>query len=95
MRVSAIDRKKVGEYTLQQSYTMTLTTPAEASADTVHTLLAADLVGDDMATLQDLLLDLGGIIQHDACSVASDGSDGGDREGLAIDDDRLPVPVGQ
>ena len=73
---------------------MALTTSTEASADAIDTFLAADLVSDDFAALEDALLDVGRIVEDGACAVASDGSDGGDGESLAVDDDGLAMPVG-
>ena len=79
---------------MQAKYVVTLTAATEASADAIDTLLAADLVSDDFAALEDALLDVGRIVEDGARAVASDGSDGRDRESLAIDDDGLAMPVG-
>ena len=93
MRVSASILNN-GENGSSRGYSFALTTPTESCANSVNALLALDLVGDDFAALEDALLDVGRIVEDGACAVASDGSDGGDGESLAVDDDGLAMPVG-
>ena len=71
-----------------------LTTTTETRAYTIHALLGVDLANDNFAALEDALLDVGRIVKDSARAVASDGSDGGDGEGLAVDDYGLAMPVG-
>ncbi len=72
---------------------MALTTSTEAGTDAVHALLAGNLVDDDLAALEDAGLDVGRIIEDNARIVARNGRYGRDGECLAIDHDRLSLPV--
>ena len=72
---------------------MARTTSTEASADAVHPLLAVDLVDNDLATLENLGLDLGRIVEDNAGVVTSHCSHGGNGKRLAIDDNKLALPI--
>ena len=72
---------------------MTLTTSPEAGTDAVHAFLAGDLVDDDLTTLEDTGLNLGGIVEDDTGVIARNGGYGWNGERLAIDNDRLTLPV--
>ena len=70
---------------------MTLTTSAETSADAVDTLLAVDLVDDDLAALQHASLDVGRIVEQHASAIASDGGYGRNGDGLTINKDGVTM----
>ena len=86
MRVSASELND-GEKRVGRVKSFALTTSAEACADAVNTLLALDLIGDDLATLEDAVLDVRGVVEDSAGAVAGHRSHRGDRECFAVDND--------
>ena len=54
---------------------MSLTASTEASTNAVYALLTADLTDNNLATLQDAGLDIGGVIEHHVRVIAGYGSD--------------------
>lgn len=92
MRVSA-SRLNDGENVILDFKSFARTTSTETCADAVNALLALDLIGDDLATLEDALLDVWCVVEHDAGAVPRYRGDSGDGKRLAIDNNRFALPV--